>query len=105
MVDMGGIIAACAAYVDGASAALETLERTVVYSVSGQAHSSASGLSIYYPLSVQGSEELSLWSGVCVSPYYLSFVDRQNQSSVAGAGNTYDTYDDNQWFDDDGSWT
>ena len=105
MVDMGGIIAACAAYVDGASAALETLERTVVYSVSGQAHSSASGLSIYYPLSVQGSEELSLWSGVCVSPYYLSFVDRQNQSSVAGAGDTYDTYDDNQWFDDDGSWT
>lgn len=105
MVDMGGIIAACAAYVDGASATLETLERTVVYSVSGQAHSSASGLSIYYPLSVQGSEELSLWSGVCVSPYYLSFVDRQNQSSVAGAGDTYDTYDDNQWFDDDGSWT
>lgn len=51
------------------------------------------------------SEELSLWSGVCVSPYYLSFVDRQNQSSVAGAGDTYDTYDDNQWFDDDGSWT
>lgn len=105
MVDMGGIIAACAAYVDGASATLENLERTVVYSVSGQAHSSASGLSIYYPLSVQGSEELSVWSGVCVSPYYLSFVDRQNQSSVAGAGDTYDTYDDNQWFNDDGSWT
>lgn len=104
MVDMGGIIAACAAYVDGASAALQSLEETVAYSVSGQAHSSASGLSIYYPLSVQGSEELAIWSGVCVSPYYLSFVDRQNQSSVAGAGNTYDAYDDSQWFDDDGSW-
>lgn len=104
MVDMGGIIAACAAYVDGAPAALQTLEETVAYSVSGQAHSSASGLSIYYPLSVQGSEELSVWSGVCVSPYYLSFVDRQNQSSVSGAGNTYDSYDDSQWFDDDGSW-
>lgn len=104
MVDMGGIIAACADYVEDAAAALQTLEETVAYSVSGQAHKSASGLSIYYPLSVQGSAELSVWSGVCVSPYYLSFVDRKNQSSVSGAGSTYDSYDDDQWFDDDGSW-
>lgn len=80
MVDMGGIIAACADYVEDAAAALQTLEETVAYSVSGQAHKSASGLSIYYPLSVQGSAELSVWSGVCVSPYYLSFVDRKNKA-------------------------
>ena len=31
-------------------------------------------------------------------------MDRKNQSSVSGAGSTYDSYDDDQWFDDDGSW-
>lgn len=102
MVDLGGILEACADYADGAEDVLQVLNEVVVYSVSGSAHKGASGLAMYYPLSVQGSSELSIWGAVCVSPYYLSFVDRQNQGSVDST--SYDNYDDDQWFDDEGEW-
>ena len=102
MVDMGGVISACADYAQGASSALDALAAAVVYSVSGKTHKDASGLSMYYPLSVQGSQELSIFGEICPSPYYVSFVDRQNQGSVSlGAA---EDYDDDEWFDDDGNW-
>ncbi|MBE7005435.1 MAG: hypothetical protein E7425_14355 [Ruminococcaceae bacterium] len=102
MVDMGGIISACSSYADGAQATLNALKSCIAYSISGSSHKTASGLSMYYPLSVQGSDELSVFSDICPSPYYISFVDRQSQSSVnAGAA---DDYDDDFWFDDDGNW-
>lgn len=105
MVDLGGIINACSGYANGALEALNALEAAVAYKVSGSVHRSAYGLSIYYPLCVQGSEELSIWSGICVSPYYLSFVDRQNQCCATGSSSCYDTYDCNQWFDEYGEWS
>ncbi len=102
MVDMGGIVSACSNYAAGADKVLAALDDAVAYSVSGATHTGASGLSMYYPLSVQGSEELSIFGDVCPSPYYLSFVDRQNQGSVdVGAA---DDYSDDFWFDDDGEW-
>lgn len=102
MVDLGGIISACEDYAGGAVETLAALENAVAYSVLGAGHSTASGLSIYYPLSVQGSEELTVFSDICPSPYYISFVDRQNQGSVSV--NAADSYDDSFWFDDSGSW-
>jgi len=102
MVDMGGIISACESYSDGARDTLNALENAVVYSVSGNMHETASGLSMYYPLSVQGSEELAIFGDICPSPYYLSCVDRQNQGSVDV--DSVDDYDDDFWFDDDGNW-
>ncbi|MBR5432519.1 MAG: hypothetical protein IK119_09125, partial [Bacteroidales bacterium] len=103
MVDMGGIISACAKYSDGAETTLNALKRVVVYSVSGSTHSGASGLSMYYPLKIQGSQELSVFADICPSPYYISFVDRQAQGSVNTdyAGE----YDEDEWFDDDGEWS
>lgn len=103
MVDMGGMIEACGAYSEGAQKTLAALQEAVVYSVSGPVHSGASGLSIYYPLSIQGSEELSIFEKICVSPYYLSFVDRKNQGSIGSDG--FAGYDDSQWFDDNGEWS
>ncbi|MBQ6246137.1 MAG: hypothetical protein IJK04_04670, partial [Kiritimatiellae bacterium] len=102
MVDMGGVISACKDYANGAAAALAALDDAVAYSVSGSAHKGASGLSMYYPLSVQGSEELSVFGEICPSPYYISFVDRQAQSGVSvGAA---DSYDDDSWFEN-GEWS
>jgi len=103
MVDMGGLIAAGERYAPSAGAVLSALEDAVAYNVTGNLHPNASGLSIYYPLEVQGSSEMSVFTDVCISPYYLSFVDRQNYGSV-NSGNT-DGYDDSSWFDDDGSWS
>ncbi|MCR5791951.1 MAG: hypothetical protein K6G65_02170 [Lachnospiraceae bacterium] len=102
MVDLGGLCDASKSYVKGADKAKKALEDAVVYKVSGSDHRTASGLSIYYPLLVQGSNELSVFEKIAVSPYYLSFVDRLNKT--AATDNDFADYDDEQWFEDDGSW-
>ena len=100
MIDLGGLINSCTDIADGAAEADKALKEAVVYSVSGKDHEGASGLSTYYPLRVQGSKELAMFGKICVSPYYLSFVDRQNHSGVTGG----EEYDDENWFDDEGDW-
>ena len=102
MVDLGGIVQACADYAQGSEEVLAALEAAVVYKISGSDHrATASGLSMYFPLQVQGSSELSIFSDICISPYYLSFVDKQSHGSV-NAGDSSD-YDAGTWFDG-GSW-
>ena len=103
MVDLGGILKACANYATGAQEAMSALEDAVVYCVNGDTHRTASGLATYYPLSIQGSEELSIFGDVCVSPYYLSFVDRQNYGGV-NQGDT-SNYSSDYWFNDDNFWS
>jgi len=100
MVDLGGLISACSYWTEGADEALAALDQAVVYTVSGVAHPDASGLSVYYPLCVQGSQELTIFTDLCVSPYYLSFVDRQSHGSISGET---DSYDGDTWFTD-GVW-
>ena len=125
MVDLGGLIEACASEsVAGTEEALEALKKVVSYQVSGSSHAESSGLSVYYPLKVEGSTELSMFESVCVSPYYLSFIDRQNLGSAYAGGysedggseedeyydeDSYwydedDWYDDSYWFDEDDCW-
>ena len=102
MIDLGGLIEACASYSKNAAAASKAIKDAVVYKVSGTMHTGATGLSTYYPLSVQGSNELSFFGKVCISPYYLSFVDMLGTVGVSGDMNT--EYEDDTWFDDDGDW-
>ncbi len=97
MVDLAGLVSACSDYSSNAGSVLSALDKCISYKINGSDHKNAGGLAIYYPLSVQGSAELKLFSEVCVSPYYLSFVDRQGQGSV---GNFSD-YDESSWFEDD----
>jgi len=97
MVDLGGIISSCKKWSDKAEAAGNALNKAVVYKVSGADHKKASGLSTYYPLMIEGSEELSIFGGVCISPYYMSFVGRQGYGSANG-GNTED-YDDDDLYE------
>ena len=102
MVDLGGIINACGNYVEGSDAAIKALNDAVVYKVSGSTHPEAMGLSMYYPLCIQGSNELSVFGKVSVSPYYVSFVDRQNKTGATDE--TFEEYNDDQWFSDEGEW-
>ncbi len=102
MVDLGGLLDACAEYTDGSGAARQALKDSVVYSVHGSDHTKATGLSIYYPLEVQSEEELTIFESVCTSPYYLSYVDKKAQGFVS-AGQEYE-YDDDTWFLD-GLWS
>ena len=99
MVDMGGICDACSAYADGADKVNQALGAAIVYQVTGSTHPDVSGLSMYYPLSIQGSNELSLFSKVSVSPYYVSFVDRLGKT--VATSESFDDYTPDQWFEDD----
>lgn len=97
MVDLGGIIKACKKWSGNASTASDTLSEAVVYSISGSDHLKASGLSIYYPLQVEGSKELKMFESICISPYYMSFVGRQGYGS-ANSGDLED-YDEDELFE------
>ena len=97
MVDIGGIIDNCSAYANG-QAVLSALKNCIVYNINGSDHRSASGLAIYYPLELQGSNEIGIFSGVCISPYYLSLVDK------AASGYSESGYDNSIFFGDDGNW-
>ena len=99
MVDLGGVLDACSDYADGADAAEKALGSAVVYKISGSTHTSAGGLSVYYPLEIQGSNELSLFGRISISPYYLSFIDRLGKTGATEYD--FDEYDDSQWFEDE----
>lgn len=97
MVDLGGIANNCSSYADG-KALLSAMNKTVCYKRNGRQHKKASGLSVYYPLKVGSSEDLKIYSGITLSPYYLSIVD------MVAAGHTAGGYDNSVFFTDNGGW-
>lgn len=101
MVDLGGIVDACASYADGGAQVRQALREAVVYQVNGSDHPGACGLATYYPLEIQGSEELTIFADLCVSPYYMAFVDRIAQGGADAQA--AEDYDEDIWFDD-GEW-
>lgn len=99
MVDLGGLVSACAQWTEGGEEVTKLLDQAVSSSVSGQDHSKATGLSVFYPLAVPNSSELRAFQDICVSPYYLSVVDRQTRGTVSE-----EEYDEGTWFLD-GLWS
>ena len=77
MIDLLGFLDSTYKYAAESSyeAELILMDDVVVYTSNGYYKAYAGGLSIYYPLSVQGSNELDVFRNICVSPYYLSLVD------------------------------
>ena len=104
MVDLGGLVSGCAAYSSGAGAVLDAIDNAVVYKRIGSDHGDACGLSTYYPLSIQGSEEMKIFGDICISPYYLSFIDRQGYDSyydITGYGDSTALDDENTYYDEE----
>ena len=97
MVDLGGLIEAGADWSANAYAARAALNEAVIYQTKGPDHAQASGLSVYYPLEVQGSMELSIFKDVCISAYYLGLVNKIAYG-FANGGN-WDDYDENTEVD------
>ncbi len=75
MVDMGAIISNCSAYAGSASQALSAIKDAVVYSGSGNTHHNACGLSMYYPLSYNGSMEMNIFKDISISSSYIDFLE------------------------------
>ena len=74
MVDLGGLLEACADYTVGSSEARQALKDSVVYSVHGSDHPNATGLAVFYPLEVQDQEELKTFPSVGLRQDYLAYV-------------------------------
>ncbi len=106
MVDLGELFkSACGD--SEAQAVMDALNDAVVYNVYGDDEYGSNGLSTYYPLSIEGSQELNIFKEICVSPQYMSFVDKMAYGSANGS---IDGYSDDMWLDeengywDDESW-
>ncbi|MBQ2823762.1 MAG: Clostripain family protein [Oscillospiraceae bacterium] len=113
MVDLGGMMDNISGVVPSAEKVAEAVNRAVVYSVNGENEKGSTGLSIYYPLSVQGNQELDIFRSVCVSPYYMTFVDKIAYGSAGGMLENYSGDDIwlspvtdfwNALFNDSGYW-
>lgn len=96
MVDLGSVLKKVTGNVAGTDKALAALADCVVYMKNGRDKADAHGLAIYYPLAVQGSEELSIFKDICVSPYYMSFVDKMAYGSDTNGD--FGAYSDADWF-------
>ena len=99
MVDLIGVMDACEPIVTSSSKVKSAVKDAVIYNKAGSTHSNAGGLSIYYPLMVEDSNELAMFEKVCVSPYYLTFVDTVERTSAQDAGDAL--FDFDSWFQDD----
>ncbi len=75
MIDAREFMVLTSDYAPSASEAINALNDCIVYSKNGYNASTAGGLCIYYPISVQGSNEIGIFKDICISPYYLSIVD------------------------------
>ncbi len=108
MVDMSGLITAGGTWSTHAQAARAALNDAIVYQVLGGYHKQAGGLSVYYPLSVQGSMELSIFKDVCISSYYLGLVNKVAAAHASGGSwDEYEDYTESDWDDwdwDDWNW-
>ncbi|KAF5091204.1 clostripain-related cysteine peptidase [Acetobacterium wieringae] len=96
MVDLGSVLKNLTGNVAGADQALAALQDCVVYMKNGSDKADSHGLAIYYPLAIQGSEELSIFKDICVSPYYMSFVDKMAYGSDTNGD--FGGYSDTDWF-------
>lgn len=118
MVDMGQLTRNFVISSDKAQKVLDAVNDCVYYKKNGANYSDACGLSIYYPLCIQGSKEIEIFKDICISPFYLNTVDacayssNSNGSLLGYISDWLDSYfwddssisqDYNYWNGDDSS--
>ncbi len=81
MVDLVSLVTACSDYSTSEDAVISAINDAVIYKIHGADHPDACGLSIYFPIMIGGSEELKVFSDICPSPFYMSFLDRRDYSA------------------------
>ncbi len=105
MIDFNGLLSSISYCCPNASDTLNKLDDAVVYKVSGEYHENAGGLSLYYPLAVQGSRELSVFGEICTSAYYIAYVDKAAYGTTGDDPFNYNNEElvgdtDNLWNND-----
>ncbi|WKY45907.1 clostripain-related cysteine peptidase [Eubacteriaceae bacterium ES2] len=99
MVDLGSILENLSNSVSGCEQALTALDDCVLYMRNGENKPNAHGLAIYYPLAIQGTMELGIFKDICISPYYMTFVDKMAYANDSNGILT--TYSDSDWLSSD----
>lgn len=89
MIDLKGFLEAVQPYAPNAADTLAKLKDAISSGVNGPLHTGVGGLSMYYPLCVQGSTELSTFADIATSAYYLGFVDAMAYGTTGGDVNGY----------------
>ena len=82
MVDVAGIVDAASEYVGDTKAVKDAVGNLVIYKIEGEEHANACGLSMYYPLSVRGSEELNTFYDLSVSSNYNRFISNRENEEI-----------------------
>lgn len=112
MLDLGNILDQLSGYGQEVRDASQTLQSCVLYTMNGRLHKNASGLSVYYPVSIQGSEELKIFSRICPSNYYYALIDKIAYGAENGSAADYDNStllsdmaDINEWLGEESGFT
>lgn len=112
MLDLGNMLDQLSGYGQEVRDASQTLQSCVLYTMNGRLHKNASGLSVYYPVSIQGSEELKIFSRICPSNYYYALIDKIAYGAENGSAADYDNStllsdmaDINEWLEEESGFT
>ncbi len=84
LIDLGGMISSLSEYSNYSDTVLQSLNDCVVYSRYGEDRQGSTGLSILYPLTSFDDYEYTILKDVCVSPYYMSYIDRLSYANANG---------------------
>lgn len=74
------------------------LQTAVTDKAMGDAHETCGGLAVYYPLQLQGSEEMQKFKEIAVSAQYYDFVNRMLYGKWTGNLDGYDNHSQMQAF-------
>lgn len=112
MLDLGNMLDQLSGYGQEVRDASQTLQSCILYTMNGRLHKNASGLSVYYPVSIQGSEELKIFSQICPSNYYYALIDKIAYGAENGSAADYDNStllsdmaDINEWLGEESGFT
>lgn len=112
MLDLGNMLDQLSSYGQEVRDASQILQSCVLYTMNGRLHKNASGLSVYYPVSIQGSEELKIFSRICPSNYYYALIDKIAYGAENGSAADYDNStllsdmaDINEWLGEESGFT
>lgn len=112
MLDLGNMLDQLSSYGQEVRDASQILQSCVLYTMNGRLHKNASGLSVYYPVSIQGSEELKIFSQICPSNYYYALIDKIAYGAENGSAADYDNStllsdmaDINEWLGEESGFT
>ncbi len=103
MVDIGSMMRQIMGALPEAQRVLDALDEAVVYRVAGSGRQESTGLSMYYPLQVQGSQEYEIFKKASPSEGYRRFVAGMLYGALSGDAETFaaeeeENRDDEEWL-------